>query len=205
MDITIPAGRASAAELRVTADDAINYGNLGALIGHELTHGFDDEGRHYDARGNLKDWWTARDAKAFEARASGLVRQYSRFVAVKDHSNPAKDVRVDGELTLGENTADNGGIRLAYDAFLATPGAKEGKDGSRLFARSALLPELRARAGASTTPTKPPRRMRKPTRTLPASIGSTASLMNMLPFREAFACTVRDPDGPGEDPPCLVE
>ena len=74
VDITIPAAALQPPNFAVTADDAVNFGNLGALIGHELTHGFDDEGRDYDARGNLSDWWTAQDAKAFEARASGLVR-----------------------------------------------------------------------------------------------------------------------------------
>jgi len=127
-DINFPAGVLQRPNFDMTADDAANYGNLAALIGHELTHGFDDEGRHYDAHGNLKDWWTKEDAKAFEARASGLVSEYSAFVAVKDASHPAKDVRVDGKLTLGENTADNGGIRLSFDAFLTTQGAKAGKD-----------------------------------------------------------------------------
>ena len=143
-DVNLPAGVLQPPNFDMKADDAANYGNLVALIGHELTHGFDDEGRHYDAHGNLQDWWTEEDAKAFEARASGLVGQYGAFVAVKDPSDPAKDVHVDGKLTLGENTADNGGIRLSYEAFLTTPGAKAGKDFTRLHARPALLSQLRA-------------------------------------------------------------
>ena len=105
--------------------------NVGVVIGHELTHGFDDEGRHYDAHGNLQDWWTKKDAEAFEARASGFIDEYGAFVAVKDSSDRTKDIHVDGKLTLGENTADNGGIRLSYNAFLTASGAAAGaKDSS---------------------------------------------------------------------------
>ena len=146
-DIEFPAGVLQPPNFDMKADDAANYGNLVALIGHELTHGFDDEGRHYDAHGNLQDWWTEEDAKAFEARASGLVGQYDAFVAVKNPSDPAKDVHVDGKLTLGENTADNGGIRLSYDAFLWTPGAKAGKDSPATRPPSASFSATR-RAGA---------------------------------------------------------
>lgn len=195
VDITLPAGVLQPPNFDATAADAVNYGNLGALIGHELTHGFDDEGRHYDAHGNLKDWWTAQDAKAFEAHVAGFVRQYGRFVAVKDPSNPAKDVLVDGVLTLGENIADNGGIRLAYDAFLATPGAKEGKDGlgyspAQLFFLSYAQgwcenhTEESAKEDAKTDPHAPGR------------YRVNGVLMNMLPFREAFACKVGTPMAP---------
>jgi predicted metalloendopeptidase len=81
------------------------------VIGHELTHGFDDQGRKYDAEGNLKDWWTSTDAKAFEERASCIADEYSSFVAVKDEKG---EVKLNGRLTLGENTADNGGLKLAH-------------------------------------------------------------------------------------------
>jgi len=127
-DINFPAGILQPPNFDMKADDAANYGNLVAVVGHELTHGFDDEGRHYDAHGNLADWWSAEDAKAFEARAAGLVGEYGAFVAVKDPADPAKDVRLDGRLTLGENTADNGGLRLSYAAFMGSPGAKGPKD-----------------------------------------------------------------------------
>ena len=93
------------------ADLAVNYGHIGAVIGHELTHGFDDEGSKFDAKGNLDDWWTADDTKNFEARTDCLVNEYGSFVAVDD-------VHVNGKLTLGENTADNGGLVLAYMAYL---------------------------------------------------------------------------------------
>ena len=138
-EINIPAGILQPPNFAMKEDDAANYGNVGVVIGHELTHGFDDEGRHYDAHGNLQDWWTKKDAEAFEARASGFIDEYGAFVAV------AKDIHVDGKLTLGENTADNGGIRLSYNAFLTASGAATGGQGFlRPHARSALLPQLRA-------------------------------------------------------------
>ena len=96
----------------VTPRDASNYGHIGGVVGHELTHGFDDEGRQFDANGNLADWWTAEDGKKFDEKADCEVKEYGNFVAVDD-------VKVNGKLTLGENTADNGGLRLAYIAFLA--------------------------------------------------------------------------------------
>ena len=125
-EISLPAGILQPPNFALEAEDAANYGSLGVVIGHELTHGFDDEGRHYDAHGNLQDWWTKKDAGAFDARASGLIDEYGAFVAVKDSSDRAKDVHVDGKLMLGENTADNGGIRLSYNAFLTASGAATG-------------------------------------------------------------------------------
>ena len=112
-DITFPAGILQPPFFDNQLDDAINFGAIGAVIGHEMTHGFDDEGRQYDLNGNLKDWWTAADAKAFTERAQCLVDEYSNFVA-------ADDVKVNGKLTLGENTADNGGVRIALAALLST-------------------------------------------------------------------------------------
>jgi len=98
------------------ADDASNYGALASTIGHELTHGFDDQGRQYDWQGNLEDWWTAEDAKRFEARADHIVKQYDAFEVLPG-------VRIKGKLTLGENIADIGGLRVSYEAFkLATKG-----------------------------------------------------------------------------------
>src|SRR5262249_50649650 len=99
-------------------EDAVNFGAIGAVIGHELTHGFDDEGRQYDAKGNLRDWWSVEDAKAFEQRADCLVNQYAQY-------SPVPDVKLNGKLTLGENTAENGGLRLAYMALLETLAGKE--------------------------------------------------------------------------------
>ncbi len=114
-DINFPAGILQSPFYSPTADDAVNFGGIGVVVGHELTHGFDDQGRKYDAQGNLRDWWTAQDAKAFEERASCIADEYSSFVAVKDDNG---EVHVKGKLTLGENTADNGGLRLAYAAMM---------------------------------------------------------------------------------------
>jgi predicted metalloendopeptidase len=117
-NINFPAGILQPAFYDPKADIAVNYGHIGAVIGHELTHGFDDEGRKFDAKGNMSDWWTAEDAKKFESRTGCLVNEYGSFTAVKG-DKPADDVKVNGKLTLGENTADNGGLVLAYMAFVA--------------------------------------------------------------------------------------
>jgi endothelin-converting enzyme/putative endopeptidase len=110
-DINFPAGILQPPFYDHTQDDAVNYGHIGAIIGHELTHGFDDEGRKFDAKGNLDDWWTPEDLKNFTARTDCLVNEYGSFTAVDD-------VKINGKLTLGENTADNGGLLLAFMAYM---------------------------------------------------------------------------------------
>jgi putative endopeptidase len=110
-DINFPAGILQPSFYDAKQDDAVNYGHIGAVIGHELTHGFDDQGKKFDGKGNLSDWWTGTDTKNFEGRTDCLVNEYGSFVAVDD-------VKVNGKLTLGENTADNGGLLLAYMAYL---------------------------------------------------------------------------------------
>jgi len=109
-DINFPAGILQPPFFDPSADDAPNYGDTGATIGHELTHGFDDEGRQFDAQGNLRDWWTAEDGKQFDERASCISDQYSQYVAVDD-------IKINGQLTMGENVADLGGLMLAYMAW----------------------------------------------------------------------------------------
>jgi putative endopeptidase len=96
------------------ADDAINYGAIGVVIGHEMTHGFDDQGRQYDKDGNLKDWWTPEDAVKFKQRVQVLINQYNGYIVLND-------LHVNGALTQGENLADNGGMQIAYEAFKRTP------------------------------------------------------------------------------------
>ena len=110
-DINFPAGILQPPFYDRSNDDAVNYGHIGAVIGHELTHGFDDEGRKFDAKGNLDDWWTPEDLKKFTVRTDCLVNEYGSFTAVDD-------VKVNGKLTLGENTADNGGLLLAFMAYM---------------------------------------------------------------------------------------
>ncbi len=111
-NINFPAGILQPPFYSTKADDAVNYGAIGVVIGHELTHGFDDEGRQFDASGNLRDWWQKEDAEKFNKLADCFVNEYGGF-------SPAKGIELNGKLTLGENTADNGGIRLAYLALLA--------------------------------------------------------------------------------------
>ncbi len=112
-DIVFPAAILQPPIFDPNADPAINYGAIGGVIGHELTHGFDDEGRKIDADGNLRDWWTSADAKAFEERAKKLGAQYDAF-------QPLPGVHINGNLTMGENIADLGGLTLALDAYHAS-------------------------------------------------------------------------------------
>ena len=115
--INFPAGILQPPFYRAGRDAAVNYGGVGAVIGHELTHGFDDQGRKFDGLGNLRDWWTPADGQAYDARATCVADQYSGYAV-------GGDMKINGRLTLGENTADNGGARLALMAYLAGPGAK---------------------------------------------------------------------------------
>ncbi len=194
-DINFPAGVLQRPNFDMEADDADNYGSLGMVIGHELTHGFDDEGRHYDAHGNLADWWTEADAKAFEARAAGFVSQYDAYVAVQNPADPSKDIRLDGKLTLGENTADNGGIRLGYEAFLATPAAAGGKDSLGYTpAQRFFLSFAQAWCGNRTDEAA-----KEDAKTDPHAPGKyrvNGSLSNLLAFRQAFACKTGAPMAP---------
>jgi putative endopeptidase len=113
------------------ADDAVNYGAIGAVIGHEISHHFDDQGRKYDANGALTDWWLPSDVKNFKERTDKVVAQYATF-------EPLPGVHVNGELTLGENMADLAGITVAYDAYQESLGGKpapviEGTTGDQRF------------------------------------------------------------------------
>ena len=110
-DITFPAGILQAPFFDPAADDAVNYGGMGAVIGHEMTHGFDDQGRQFDALGNLRDWWTADDAQRFKDRAGRVTAQFDAYTVVDSTTH------VNGRLTLGENIADLGGLKVAYAAF----------------------------------------------------------------------------------------
>jgi putative endopeptidase len=115
-NINFPAGILQPPFYRADRDAAVNYGAVGAVVGHELTHGFDDQGRKFDGDGNLRNWWTGADEKNYQAKSSCIADQYSQYVV-------AGDTHINGRLTLGENTADNGGVRLALMAYLAGPAA----------------------------------------------------------------------------------
>ena len=109
-DIAFPAAILQAPFFDATADDAVNYGSIGTVIGHEITHGFDDEGAKFDGKGNLKSWWTAADKKRFTKKSQVLVKQFNQYEV-------AHGVKVNGQLTLGENIADLGGASIAFDAL----------------------------------------------------------------------------------------
>ena len=121
-EIVFPAGILQFPFFDKDADDAVNYGAIGVVIGHEMTHGFDDQGRQYDKDGNLKDWWTPADAAKFKTRVKVLINQYNQFTVLGN-------LHVNGELTQGENLADVGGAMIAYQAFKNTP---EGKSGAKI-------------------------------------------------------------------------
>jgi endothelin-converting enzyme/putative endopeptidase len=179
-DINFPAGILQPPFWENKMDDAVNFGGIGAVIGHELTHGFDDQGRQYDPEGNLKDWWTEADAKAFEQRAECIVDQYSGY-------SPLAGVNLNGKLTLGENTADNGGLRISYMALLDTLAGKTPKkiDGftaeQRFFLGWAQVwcqntAEEMARLRAQTDPHSP------------GEFRVNGVVSNMPEFQKAFAC-----------------
>ncbi|HEY8748734.1 MAG TPA: M13 family metallopeptidase [Tepidisphaeraceae bacterium] len=116
-EIVFPAGILQPPYFDPTCDDALNYGAIGAVIGHEMTHGFDDQGCLFDAQGNMKNWWTADDKKRFDAKGAKLVKQFDACVAVDS-------IHVNGKLTLGENIADLGGLAIAYSAYQKSLGGK---------------------------------------------------------------------------------
>ncbi len=184
-DINFPAGVLQPPLFDPKQDDAPNYGNTGATIGHELTHGFDDEGRQFDARGNLKDWWTPKDAQQFEQRAACVVNQYAQYTVVDE-------IKINSKLTEGEDVADLGGTLLAY---MAWKDATRGKDlkpvggftpDQRFFigmAQWACGDERKEskRAGAITDPHSP----------LEYRINGVVS--NMPEFQKAFSCKTGQP------------
>ena len=117
-EIVFPAAILQPPFFDVNADDAVNYGAIGAVIGHEIGHGFDDQGRQSDGSGNLRDWWTAADAQAFEARTTKLGAQYEAI-------SPLEGLHINGKLTMGENIGDLSGLAQAYRAYKISLGGKE--------------------------------------------------------------------------------
>jgi putative endopeptidase len=193
-DINFPAGILQPPFFDFTIDPAVNFGGIGVVIGHEMTHGFDDEGSKYDGKGNLREWQTADDRKAFTERTTCEADEYSGFEAAPAHGDtPAQ--KLNGKLTLGENTADNGGLRIAYLALLDTLAA-EGKsiddkiDGytekQRYFLGFAQVwcqnqTEQSARQSALTDPHSPGRWR------------VNGSVQNFEEFGKAFGCTKGQP------------
>ncbi len=182
--INFPAGILETPFFDPRRDLAINYGGVGAVIGHEMTHGFDDQGRKFDADGNLRDWWTPADGAEFEKRAACVANEYSGFTVVDD-------VKLNGRLTLGENTADNGGLRVAYMALEDTlQGKKEEMDG--------FTPEQRFFLGFAQVwcENTAPQEARNRAVTDPHSPGRyrvNGTVQNMPEFQKAFACKASQP------------
>ncbi len=184
-NINFPAGILQPPFFDFTLDDAVNYGGIGAVIGHEITHGFDDQGRHYDANGNLSEWWTEEDAKAFEARAQMVVAQFDKY-------EPLPGLHVNGKLTLGENIADLGGVSIAFEALQRSLQGKERKliDGftpeQRFFISWAQVWRTNMRENA----------LRQRVATDPHSPGQIRAfgpLVNFQPFYDAFGIKEGDP------------
>jgi putative endopeptidase len=179
-EIVFPAGILQSPFYDPKADDAVNYGGIGAVIGHEMTHGFDDQGRKSDASGNLRDWWTKEDGEKFMAKAAVVGKQFDAFM-------PLDSVHVNGNLTMGENLADLGGLTIAYQAFQKTPQYKAGKsiDGftpaQRFFLGYAQIWRTNAR----------PEFLRQQVQTdphSPAQFRTNGPLQNMPEFHAAFGC-----------------
>ncbi|HYE51912.1 MAG TPA: M13 family metallopeptidase [Azospirillaceae bacterium] len=184
-DINFPAGILRPPFFDMAADDAYNYGAIGGVIGHEITHGFDDQGRKFDAKGNLQSWWTPDDEKRFKERAQCLVDQYSGYQA-------AEGVNLNGAATLGENTADSGGTRIALRALMNRMGEKKAAEKiggltaqQRFFYGWAHVwcadarPEARRLQALTGVHSLPEYRV-------------NGTLSNMKEFAEAFACKPTD-------------
>jgi putative endopeptidase len=184
-DINFPAGVLQPPAFDPKSDAAPNYGDTGGTVGHELTHGFDDEGRQFDAQGNLRDWWTEDDGKEFEKRASCISDQYSTYTIVDD-------IKINGKLTLGEDVADLGGLLLAYMAWKADTA------GQTLAPIDELTPEQRffvgygqSWCGQSRDETKRLRATVDPHS--PEKYRTNGVVSNMPEFQEAFHCKAGSP------------
>jgi len=187
-DVNFPAGILQPPFYDNKMDDAVNYGAIGAVIGHELTHGFDDQGRQFDAKGNLRDWWTEADAKAFKERADCLVKQYDGYVAVDE-------VHVSGKLTLGENTADNGGLRLAYRALMDSLAGKEPAPIDGFTAQQRFFLGFAQIWCENETP-ESKRQLALINPHAPAEYRVNGAISNMPEFRGAFGCKEGQPMAP---------
>lgn len=185
-EITFPAGIMQPPFFNPKADDAVNYGGMGGAIGHEITHGFDDQGRQFDAQGNLSGWWSATDTKEFNRRATVVEKQFDAYVAIDS-------LHVNGKLTLGENIADLGGVLIAYGAYRRSlegkpePAPIDGLTGSQRFFlawaqiwRAKTRPEY-TRLLVNVDPHAPP------------EFRTIGPLSNIPAFAQAFGCKAGDP------------
>jgi putative endopeptidase len=186
-NINFPAGILQPPFYDFKADDALNFGGMGAVIGHELTHGFDDQGALFDPEGNLKNWWTPEDEKAFKQRTQCIVDEYDQFVAVDD-------VHVRGKLTLGENTADNGGLRIAHMALMKSL-ADSGKQSEKI---DGFTPEQRLFLGwgqiwCQKQTDEMARMLALNNEHSPGNYRANGVVQNMPEFQKAWGCKVGQP------------
>ena len=177
-DITFPAAILQAPFFDATADDAANYGAIGGIIGHEISHGFDNMGSQFDSEGNMKDWWTVEDKKRFEEKTHSLVAQYNNYEVLPGY-------KVNGEQTLGENIADNSGLAIAYKAYKASLNGKEapvidGLTGDQRF----YMGWAQAYRGKATDKTKI--MLLKVDNHSPDQIRGNYTLLNQPAFYDAF-------------------
>jgi putative endopeptidase len=188
-EIVFPAGILQPPFFDPKMDDAINFGGIGLVIGHELTHGFDDQGRKFDPQGNFHDWWTKQDGEEFEKRASCIANEYSNFIAVDD-------LKLNGRLTLGENTADNGGARVSYMALEHAIGDDQsGKESQKI---DGFTPEQRFFLGFGRVwcEKRRPEVARMRVLTDPHSPGKyrvNGVVENMPEFQKAWSCKAGEP------------
>ena len=187
-NINFPAGILQAPFYSASAPDAMNYGAVGAVVGHELTHGFDDQGRQFDAMGNFKDWWKKEDATEYETRAKCIEDEYGNFVA-------DGDVKTNGKLTEGENIADNGGLRLAYMALTRLMAGKKLSD------VDGFTPQQQFFLGWADVwcQNMTPQSKRLQAQTNPHALGEfrvNGTVENMPEFAQAFSCKVGQPMAP---------
>jgi putative endopeptidase len=188
-EIVFPAGILQPPFFDKSMDDAVNFGGIGLVIGHELTHGFDDQGRKFDPQGNFRDWWTEQDGKEFDKRVSCIANEYSDFVAVDN-------MKLNGRLTLGENTADNGGARIAFAALQQMIAEdKTGKEGQSIDGYS---PEQRFFLGFGRVwcEKQRPEYLRMQVSTNPHSPGRyrvNGVVQNMPEFQKAWGCKSGQP------------
>jgi endothelin-converting enzyme/putative endopeptidase len=184
-DINFPAGVLQPPLYDPKLDDAPNYGNTGATIGHELTHAFDDEGRQFDSKGNLRDWWTQADAKGFEDRINCIRDQYAEYIIVDD-------IHINSKLTSGEDVADLGGTLLAYIAW------KKQTEGLKLNSGDGFTPDQRFFVGMAqwACENQRPENLRVSAVTNPHSPGFArinGVVSNMPEFQHAFSCKAGQP------------
>ena len=196
-DINFPAGILQPPYFDPRQDDAVNYGDAGGVIGHELTHGFDDEGRQFDGQGNLKEWWTPTDGKQFTERADCVVKEYDGFVAVDD-------LHVNGKLTLGENIADLGGLKLAFLAYLdhaQRAGIDFTKKGDAEYGELTPQQQFFVAYGQGWCQNNRPEDLRLRVQTDPHSpeeFRVNGVVVNLPEFQKAFGCKTGAPMAPAK-------